>query len=55
MCMNGCCWPVRVCTDRFNKSSVLVSNIGSIHPEPGELVTEANNCIKSLFFSAVHK
>lgn len=40
------------CTDRINKSSVLVSNTGSIHPEPGELVTVASSFTKSLWFSA---
>lgn len=46
--MNGCNWFVlSVCTEHFNKSSDFVSDSGSIHPEPGELVTVASSCIKS--------
>lgn len=52
--MNGWYWSVlSVCTENFNKSSVLVSDNGFIHPEPGEFVTVANSCIKSLWFSAI--
>jgi len=52
--MKSWSWPVlSVCNDRFNKFSVSVSDTGSIQPEPGELVAVANNCIKSLWFSAI--
>jgi len=53
-CINECSWSVlSVCIERFSNSSVWVSNIGSIHPEPGELVTVANNCTKSFLFKAI--